>query len=143
MALRLAQVTPSPRLDQPAFLPSGAPGRLRTYSGDVVLKQDSGIIVYTPGRVDATPVAFVPPDAEALAAGTEPLLAAEVTIGQVLLAGSSYDSFSGAGAAEVAAGLQPHSDPAWSWPHLSFQALGVRSMVLRYRLTVLTAEGSG
>lgn len=142
MALRLVDVAPSPRLDQPAFLPSGAPGRLRTYAGDVVLQQDSGVIIYTPGQVDAVPVAFVPPDAEPLPAGTEPLLAAEVTIGQILLAGSGYDHFSGAGATQVVAGVQPDSDPAWSWPNLSFQALGVRSMVLRYRLTVLTADGS-
>ncbi|NYJ00992.1 hypothetical protein HNR19_001690 [Nocardioides thalensis] len=136
-------VSPSPRLDQPAFLPSGEPGRLRTYSGDVVLQQDSGVILYTPGKVDAVPVTFVPPDAEALAAGTEPLLAAEVTIGQILLAGSGYDHFSGAGATQVVAGTQPHTDPAWTWPNLSFQALGVRSMVLRYRLTVLTTEAAG
>lgn len=143
MVLRLVDVAPSPRLDQPAYLPSGATGRMRTYSGDVVLQQESGVIVYTPGRVDAVPVGLVPPDAEALPADTEPLLAGEVTIGQILLAGSGHDHFSGAGAAQVVAGLQPDPDPAWAWPHLSFQALGVRSLVLRYRLSVLTADAHG
>ena len=138
MALRLAGVTPSPLLDQPAFAADGSVARLRTYTGDVTIAQDSGIIIYRSGQIDAVPMSFVPPDAEALKAGAEPALTAEVTIAQILTTGS-VDNFSGAGAAGVSAALQPdQKDPAWCWPHLTFQALGTRPMVLRYRLTVLT-----
>ncbi|KAA1427539.1 hypothetical protein [Nocardioides antri] len=138
MALRLTGVTPSPVLDQPAFAPDGSAARLRTYSGEVTIVQDSGIFMFVPSQIDATPMGFVPPDAEAVRAGDEPALAAEVTIAQILPAGSG-DSFNGAGATGVTAALQPdQKDPAWSWPYLSFQALGVRPMVLRYRLTVVS-----
>jgi|GEM_PF-3671400 len=138
MALRLAGVTPSPLLDQPAFAADGSAARLRTYSGEITIAQDSGIIMYRAGQVDAVPMSFVPPDAEAIRAGAEPAVAAEVTIAQILTTGS-VEHFSGAGAAGVRVGLQPdQSDAAWCWPHLSFQALGARPMVLRYRLTVLT-----
>lgn len=138
MALRLTGVTPSPLLDQPAFAADGSSARLRTYSGEITIAQDSGIIMYRAGQVDVMPMSFVPPDAEAIRAGTEPALAAEVTIGQILTTGS-VEHFSGAGAAGVSVALQPdQNDAAWSWPHLSFQALGARPMVLRYRLTVLT-----
>ena len=139
MALRLAGVTPSPLLDQPAFAADGSVARLRTYTGDVTIAQDSGIIIYRSGQIDAVPMSFVPPDAEALKAGAEPALTAEVTIAQILTTGS-VDNFSGAGAAGVSVALQPdQKDPAWCWPHLTFQALGTRPMVLRYRLTVLTS----
>ena len=139
VALRLAGVTPSPLLDQPAFAADGSAARLRTYTGDVTIAQDSGIIIYRSGQVDAVPMSFVPPDAEALKAGAEPALTAEVTIAQILTTGS-VDNFSGAGAAGVFVALQPdQKDPAWCWPHLTFQALGTRPMVLRYRLTVLTS----
>jgi hypothetical protein len=138
VALRLAGVTPSPLLDQPAFAADGSAARVRIYSGEITIAQDSGMIMHRPGHVDATPMSFVPPDAEALRAGAEPALAAEVTIGQILSAGGG-DYFDGAGAAAVSAALQPdQNDAAWCWPHLTFQALGVRPMVLRYRLTVLT-----
>lgn len=138
MALRLTGVTPSPLLDQPAFAPDGAPARLRTYSGEITIAQDSGMFMYRPSQIDATPMSFVPPDAEAIRAGDEPALAAEVTIAQILPAGSG-DSFNGSGAAGVTVELQPDpKDPAWCWPHLTLHALGVRPMVLRYRLTVLT-----
>jgi hypothetical protein len=140
VALRLTGVTPAPLLDQPAFAADGSAARLRTYSGDITIAQDSGLIMHRPGQVDATPMSFVPPDAEALKAGAEPALAAEITIGQVLSAGGG-DYFDGAGAAGVAATLQPDkNDPAWCWPHLTFQALGARPMVLRYRLTVLSGD---
>lgn len=140
MALRLTGVTPSPLLDQPAFTVDGSAARLRTYSGEIAIAQDSGVIMYRPSEIDATPMGFVPPDATALRAGEEPGLAAEVTVAQILPAGSG-DSFNGAGAAGVKVVLQPdQNDPAWSWPHLSFHALGVRPMVLRYRLTVLTTD---
>jgi hypothetical protein len=139
VALRITGVTPSPLLDQPAFAADGSPARLRTYSGDITIAQDSGVAIYRPHQIDATPMGFVPPDAAALKAGTEPALAAEVTIAQILPVGSS-DNFNGAGASQVAATLQPdQNDAAWSWPHLGFHALGVRPMVLRYRLTVLSA----
>lgn len=138
MALRLTGVTPSPLLDQPAFASDGSEARLRTYSGDITIVQDSGVIIYRAGQVDAMPMSFVPPDAEPLKAGAEPALAAEVTIAQILTTGS-VEHFSGAGAAGVSVALQPdQNDAAWCWPHLSFQALGARPMVLRYRLTVLT-----
>ncbi len=139
MALRLAGVTPSPFLDQPAFAADGTTARLRTYSGEITIAQDSGIIIYRSGsQIDSAPMGFVPPDAEALKAGAEPALTAEVTIAQILAVGSA-DHFGGAGAAGVAATLQAdQSDPAWRWPHLTFHALGARPMVLRYRLTVLT-----
>jgi hypothetical protein len=142
MALRLAGVTPSPLLEQPAFAPDGSAARLRTYSGEITIAQDSGVIIYRSGsQIDVMPMGFVPPDAQALKAGAEPALTAEVTIAQILAVGSA-DHFGGAGAAGVAAALQPdQSDPAWCWPHLKFQALGVRPMVLRYRLTVLTPAG--
>lgn len=139
MALRLTGVTPSPLLDQPAFAADGSEARLRTYSGDITIVQDSGVIIYRAGQVDAMSMSFVPPDAEPLKAGAEPALAAEVTIAQILTTGS-VEHFSGAGAAGVSVALQPdQNDAAWSWPHLSFQALGTRPMVLRYRLTVLTS----
>lgn len=139
VALRLAGVTPSPVLDQPAFAADGSTARLRTYSGEITITQDSGIFMFVPSQIDATPMGFVPPDAEAIRAGDEPALAAEVTIAQILPAGSG-DSFNGAGATGVTVVLQPdQQDPAWSWPYLSFQALGVRPMVLRYRLTVVSA----
>lgn len=139
MALRLTGVTPSPLLDQPAFAADGSEARLRTYSGDITIVQDSGVIIYRAGQVDAMPMSFVPPDAEPLKAGAEPALAAEVTIAQILTTGS-VEHFSGAGAAGVSVALQPdQNDAAWCWPHLSFQALGTRPMVLRYRLTVLTS----
>lgn len=139
MALRLTGVTPSPLLDQPAFAADGSEARLRTYSGDITIAQDSGVIMYRAGQVDAMPMSFVPPDAEPLKAGAEPALAAEVTIAQILTTGS-VEHFSGAGAAGVSVALQPdQNDAAWCWPHLSFQALGTRPMVLRYRLTVLTS----
>ena len=142
MALRLAGVTPSPLLDQPAFAADGSAARLRTYSGEVTIAQDSSIILYRGGQVDAVPMGFVPPDAEALKAGTEPALTAEMTIAQILTTGSN-DTFSGAGAAGVTVALQPdQKDPAWCWPHLTFQALGARPMVLRYRLSVLTHDDS-
>lgn len=143
MALRLAGVTPSPLLDQPAFAPDGSSARLRTYSGEITVAADSGVIIYAPHQIDATPIGFVPPDAEAIRAGIEPTLAAEVALAQILPIGSA-DAFNGAGAAAVSAALQPdQKDPAWSWPYLSLQALGSRPMVLRYRLTVLTgAEGA-
>ena len=114
MALRLAGVTPSPLLDQPAFGADGAPARLRTYSGEIAIAQDSGIIIYrSGGHIDTVPMSFVPPDAEALKAGAEPALTAEVTIAQILATGSA-DHFGGAGAGAVAAALQPdQSDPAW------------------------------
>ena len=138
VALRLAGVTPSPLLDQPAFAADGSAARLRTYSGEITIAQDSGIIIYRSGQVDSTPMSFVPPDAEALKAGAEPALAAEVTIAQILTTGS-HDTFSGAGAGGVTVALQPdQKDPAWGWPHLTFHAVGARPMVLRYRLTVLT-----
>lgn len=138
MALRLAGVTPSPLLDQPAFGADGAAARLRTYSGEITISQDSGLIMFRPSEIDATPMGFVPPDAAALPAEAEPALAAEIAIAQILPAGSG-DSFNGAGASWVRAVLQPdQKDPAWAWPYLSFHALGVRPMVLRYRLTVLT-----
>jgi len=138
MALRLSGVTPSPLLDQPAYAADGSAARLRTYSGEITIAQDSGLVMYRPSQIDATPMGFVPPDAAALRAGDEPALAAEVTIAQILPAGSG-DSFNGAGAAAVTAVLQPdQNDPAWTWPYVSFQALGVRPMVLRYRLSVLT-----
>lgn len=140
MALRLAGVTPSPLLDQPAFAPDGSVARLRTYSGEITIAQDSSVIIYRSGQIDATPMSFVPPDAEALKAGAEPALTAEVTIAQILTTGS-VDHFSGAGAAAVTAALQPdQNDAAWCWPHLTFQALGARPMVLRYRLTVLSEQ---
>lgn len=140
MALRLTGVTPSPLLDQPAFTADGAPARLRTYSGEITIAQDSGVIIYRAGQVDAVPMSFVPPDAEAMKAGAEPALAAEVTIAQILTTGS-VEHFSGAGAAAVSVAVQPdQNDPAWCWPHLTFHALGTRPMVLRYRLTVLTAS---
>lgn len=139
MALRLTGVTPSPLLDQPAFAADGSEARLRTYSGDITIAQDSGVIMYRAGQVDAMPMSFVPPDAEPLKAGAEPAMAAEVTIAQILTTGS-VEHFSGAGAAGVSVALQPdQNDAAWCWPHLSFQALGTRPMVLRYRLTVLTS----
>jgi hypothetical protein len=140
MALRLAGVTPSPLLDQPAFGVDGAAARLRTYSGEISIAQDSGVIIYrSGGHIDTVPMSFVPPDAEALRAGAEPALTAEVTIAQILAVGSA-DHFGGAGAAAVSAALQPdQTDPAWRWPHLTFHALGARPMVLRYRLTVLTS----
>ncbi|RHW24991.1 hypothetical protein D0Z08_21330 [Nocardioides immobilis] len=139
MALRLTGVTPSPLLNQPAFAADGSEARLRTYSGDITIAQDSGVIMYRAGQVDAMPMSFVPPDAEPLKAGVEPALAAEVTIAQILTTGS-VEHFSGAGAAGVSVALQPdQNDAAWCWPHLSFQALGTRPMVLRYRLTVLTS----
>lgn len=139
VALRLTGVTPSPRLDQPAFAADGTTGRLRTYRGEVAITQDSGLIMYRPNQIDATPMSFVPPDAEAIKAGSEPALSAEVTIAQILPSGSG-DNFNGAGAAGVTVALQPdQNDPSWCWPHLTFQALGVRPMVLRYRLAVLTA----
>ncbi|WP_322937163.1 hypothetical protein [Nocardioides bizhenqiangii] len=138
MSLRLAGVTPSPLLDQPAFAADGSSARLRTYSGDITIAQDSGVIIYRSGQVDVAPMSFVPPDAEAIATGAEPALTAEVTIGQILTTGS-VEHFSGAGAAGVTVALQPdQNDTAWCWPHLAFQALGTRPMVLRYRLTVLT-----
>jgi len=138
MALRLTGVTPSPVLDQPAFAADGTAARLRTYSGEITIAQDSGMFMYRPSQIDATPMGFVPPDAEAIRAGDEPALAAEVTIAQILPAGSG-DSFNGSGAAGVTVELQAdQKDPAWSWPYLSLHALGVRPMVLRYRLTVLT-----
>jgi len=88
VALRLAGVTPSPLLDQPAFAADGSAARLRTCTGDVTIAQDSGIIIYRSGQV----------------------------------------------------GLQPNQkDPGWAWPHVTFQALGTRPMVLRYRLTALTS----
>lgn len=140
MALRLAGVTPAPLLDQPAYTADGDAARLRTYTGDITIAQDSRVLVYVPSEIDATPLGFVPPDATALRAGEEPALAAEITIAQILPAGLG-DTFNGAGAAAVAIALQPdQGDPAWVWPHLSFQALGVRPMVLRYRITVLTRE---
>lgn len=143
MALRLTGVTPSPFLDQPAFAADGSSARVRTYSGEITIAQDSGMIIYRPSQIDATPMSFVPPDAEPIRAGAEPALAAEVTIAQILPAGSG-DSFNGAGAAAVAVVLQPdQNDASWSWPHLSFQALGVRPMVLRYRLTVLLPAADG
>ena len=40
MALRLAGVTPSPLLDQPAFGVDGTAARLRTYSGEISIAQD-------------------------------------------------------------------------------------------------------
>ncbi len=136
-------MTPSPFLDQPAFAPDGSPARVRTYSGEITIRQDSGLLVHRPSQIDGTPMGFVPPDAAAIRTGDEPALAAEVTIAQILPAGSG-DSFSGAGAAAVTVTLQPdQNDPAWSWPHLSFQALGIRPMVLRYRLSVLTAAATG
>lgn len=139
MALRLAGVTPSPLLDQPAFGVDGAEARLRTYSGEISITQDSGFIIYRSGQLDVVPMSFVPPDAEPLRVGAEPALTAEVTIAQILTTGSA-DHFTGAGAAGVAVALQPdQSDPAWRWPHLTFHALGARPMALRYRLTVLTA----
>lgn len=46
----------------------------------ITIAQDSGVIVYRAGQVDAVPMSFVPPDVEAMKAGTEPALAAEVTI---------------------------------------------------------------
>lgn len=140
MGLRLTGVTPSPLLDQPAFAADGAPARLRTYSGEIAITQDSGIIMYRPSQIDAVPMSFVPPDAAALRPGDEPAMHAEITIAQILPAGSG-DSFNGAGAAGVTVTLQPdQNDPAWVWPLVAFQALGVRPMVLRYRVTVLTAE---
>jgi hypothetical protein len=140
MALRLTGVTPSPVLDQPAFGPDGAAARLRTYSGEIAIAQDSSMIIYrSGGHIDSVPMSFVPPDAQPLKAAEEPALTAEVTIAQILATGSA-DHFGGAGAGVVAAVLRPDpNDPAWSWPHLSFHALGARPMVLRYRLTVLTA----
>ncbi len=139
MALRLAGVTPAPLLDQPAFAADGSVARLRTYSGDITIAQDSSMIIYRAGQVDSVPMSFVPPDAEAVKTGAEPALVAEVTIAQILTTGS-VDHFSGAGAAAVTVALQPdQNDAAWSWPHLAFHALGARPMVLRYRLTVLTA----
>jgi len=138
MALRLAGVTPSPLLDQPAYAADGSTARLRTYSGEITIAQDSGMVMFRPSQIDATPMGFVPPDAAALRAGDEPALAAEVTIAQILPMGSG-DSFNGTGAAAVTAVLQSdQNDPAWTWPYVSFQALGVRPMVLRYRLSVLT-----
>lgn len=140
VALRLTGVTPSPLLDQPAFAADGSTARLRTYSGEATVAQDSGLLMYVPSQIDATPMGFVPPDAEAIKAGDEPALAAEVTIAQILPAGSG-DSFNGAGATGVTVALQPdRSDPAWCWPYLSFHALGVRPMVLRYRVTILTRD---
>lgn len=140
MALRLTGVTPSPLLDQPAFGADGSAARLRTYGGEITIGQDSGMFMFVPSQIDATPMGFVPPDAEAVRAGDEPRMAAEVTIAQILPAGSG-DSFNGAGATAVTVALQPdRNDPGWSWPYLSFHALGVRPMVLRYRVTVLTAE---
>lgn len=140
VALRLTGVTPSPLLDQPAFAADGTTARLRTYSGEATVAQDSGLLMYVPSQIDATPMGFVPPDAEAIRAGDEPALAAEVTIAQILPAGSG-DSFNGAGATGVTVALQPdQNDPAWCWPYLSFQALGVRPMVLRYRVTILTRD---
>lgn len=140
VALRLTGVTPSPVLDQPAFAADGSAARLRTYSGEITIAQDSSVIIYHSGQIDAAPMSFVPPDAEAIKAGAEPALTAEVTIAQILTTGS-VDHFSGAGAAGVAVALQPdQKDAAWCWPHLTFHALGARPMVLRYRLTVLTTS---
>ncbi len=133
-------MTPSPLLDQPALTIDGDAARLRTYTGENHITQDSGIIMYVPSQIDAVPMGFVPPDATAMRPGDEPRLAAEITLAQILPAGSG-DSFNGAGATAVTVVLQPdQKDPTWAWPYLSFQALGVRPMVLRYRVTVLTPE---
>lgn len=140
MALRLTGVTPSPLLDQPALTADGDAARLRTYTGEIHIAQDSGFLMYVPSQIDAVPMGFVPPDATAMRPGDEPRLAAEITLAQILPAGSG-DSFNGAGATAVTVALQPdQNDPTWAWPYLSFQALGIRPMVLRYRVTVLTSE---
>ena len=142
MALRLAGVTPSSPLDQPAFAADGSAARLRTSSSTMTIAQDERSFIFAPYQIDAAPMSFVPPDAEAIRAGSEPAVAAEVTLAQILPVGSN-DTFNGAGASEVSVELRPdEKDPAWSWPYLTFHALGIRPMVLSYRVTVLTVTAA-